>query len=123
MKRRDFLFLRTEASTSVAELSCERLYMHYQHAGVTSRRADTRAVSPAPDLGEEEPPAEFAERTSGQLFSDVDEELRGADVLRVRETEWLAVEGFGRDVEGLVAAFRSRGGRVEYLAGPTGAIH
>ena len=115
MNRRDFLRLRTEQATRVAELSCERLYMHYQHSSVTMRSAGS-ATSDAGGLGDGEPPTVFAERTTQQLFRDVDHELRRADVLRVRETHWLAVDAFRRDVEALLAAFRRRGGRVEYGA-------
>ena len=115
MNRRDFLLLRTEQATRVAELSCERLYMHYQHSSVTMRSAAS-ATSAAVELGEGEPPTVCVERTTRQLFSEVDHELRRADVLRVLETQWLAVDAFRRDVEGLLAAFRRRGGRVEYRA-------
>jgi hypothetical protein len=116
VNRRDFLLLRTEHATRVAELSCERLYMHYQHASVTTSRAGESALPTALELVEGEPPAEFTEWTTDQLLSDVDRELRRADVLRVLETEWLAVVAFRRDVEALVAAFRDRGGHVEYQA-------
>ena len=118
MKRRDFLLLRLETVTRVAELSCECLYMHYQHANVSTSRAAEGTMPAALELAEGEPPTEFTERTSDQLLSDVDRELQGADVLRVLETEWLAVEAFRRDLEALFEAFRARGGRVEYQASP-----
>ena len=35
MKRRDFLLLRTDRETGVAELSCERLYMRYVNSRLT----------------------------------------------------------------------------------------
>ena len=115
MNRRDFLLLRTEQTTRVAELSCERLYMHYQHSSVTMRFAAS-ATSAALQIGEDEPPTVFVERTTRQLFSEVDHELRRADVLCVLDTQWLAVDAFRRHVEGLLSAFRRRGGRVEYGA-------
>ena len=102
--------LRTEQTTRVAELSCERLYMHYQQTGASS-------PDPTPDaweLSEEEPPALFVERTTQELLDCVDRDLREADVLRVVDTEWLAVDAFRHDVEALFATFRRRGGRVEY---------
>ncbi len=114
MNRRDLLLLRTDRDTRVAELSCERLYMHYQHTRLTM---DRPAQPRAPDTGElwdDEPPAVFDERTTRQLFRQVDRELRNADVVRVVDTGWLAVDAFRRDVEDLLAAFRRRGGRVEY---------
>ena len=125
----------------MAELSCERLYMQYQHTRLTMDRA---AQPPKSDMGEQwddEPPAVFDERTTQNLFREVDRSLRNADVVRVVderttqnlfrevdrslrnadvvrvvETEWLAVDAFRRDVEDLLAAFRRRGGRVEYQA-------
>ena len=116
MNRRDLLLLRTDRDRRVAELSCERLYMHYQHTRLTT---DRPAQPPAPDTGElwdDEPPAVFDERTTQQLFSLVDRELRNADVVRVVDAGWFAVDAFRRDVEDLLAAFRRRGGRVEYPA-------
>ncbi|MCH2472271.1 MAG: hypothetical protein MK486_19990 [Gemmatimonadetes bacterium] len=116
MNRRDLLLLRTDPDRGVAELSCERLYMHYQHARLTM---DRHAQPPAPDpreLWNDEPSAVFDERTTEQLFSDVDRELGNAEVVRVVDTGWLAVDAFRRDVEDLLAAFRRRGGRVEYQA-------
>ena len=110
MKRRDFLVLRMEQAIRVIELSCERLYMHYQQADVALR-------DPAPDaceLPEEELPALFVKRNTQELFDGLDRELREADVLRVVDTEWLGVDAFRQDVEVLFAAFRRRGGRVEY---------
>ncbi len=75
---------------------------------------DRPAQAAAPDAGDDEPPPVFEERTTRQLLSAVDRDLRDADVLRVVDTGWLAVDAFRRDVEDLLAAFRRRGGRVEY---------
>ena len=118
MNRRDLLLLRTDRDRRVAELSCERLYMHYQHTRLTMDRAvqPPAADAASPWSDDNEPPAVFDERTTRQLFSDIDRELRRADVVRVVDTGWLAVEAFRRDVEDLLAAFRRRGGRVEYPA-------
>ena len=99
----------------MAELSCERLYMQYQHTRLTMDRA---AQPPKSDMGEQwddEPPAVFDERTTQNLFREVDRSLRNADVVRVVETEWLAVDAFRRDVEDLLAAFRRRGGPCQRL--------
>ena len=120
MNRREFLLLRTEQARRVAELSCERLYMHYQQTSLTMNRPEQSPTPDAWELSDDEPPAVFAERTTQELFSSVDRELQDADVLRVVDTQWLAVEPFRRDVEDLLAAFRRRGGRVEYQAGSTG---
>lgn len=114
MKRRNFLLLRRERMSRVAELSCERLFMHYQQLGTTM---GATLQGPAPDvweLSEEEPPGLLMERTTQELFAGVDRELREADVLRVVDTEWLGVDVFRQDVDALLEAFRRRGGRVEY---------
>ena len=113
MKRRDLLLLRTEPAGRVAELSCERLYMQYQQTSLTMVRPGRADVLPTTELSEEEPSAVFDERTTRQLLGDVERELEEADVLRLVDTEWLAVDAFGRDVERVLASFRRRGGRVE----------
>ena len=116
MNRRDLLLLRTDRDRRVAVLSCERLYMQYQQTQFTTDRAGEGGTPDATNLwsDDDEPPAVFDERTTQQLFSAVDRELRNADVVHVVDTGWLAVEPFRRDVEDLLAVFRSRGGRVEY---------
>ena len=57
----------------------------------------------------------FASRADGSLLRQVEEDLKNADVLRVLEAEWLASTGLGDQVEPLLAAFRARGGRVEFI--------
>lgn len=66
------------------------------------------------DVWDEEPPAVFVGCTTEQLLGEVERRLRGADVLQVSETEWLAVDVFGREVDRVLAAFRRRGGHVAY---------
>lgn len=117
MNRREFLRLRTERSRRVAELSCERLYMHYQQTSLTMQCSGQHPVSDERELSDEEPPAVFAERTTQQLFRDVDRDLRGADLVRVVGTGWLVDDVFRSQVDVLLAAFRRRGGRVEYHNG------
>ena len=113
MKRRDFLRLRTEAAIRVAELSCERLYMHYQHACVTTMPAGVADRHAVPERGDAEPPAELTVRTADQLFGEIERQLQGADVLRLVDEEWLVVDDYRHHVERVLAAFRGRGGRVE----------
>ena len=118
MNRRDLLLLRIDRDRRAAELSCERLYMHYQHARLTMDRSAHSSAPVVPsawsDADDVEPAAVFDECTTQQLFHHIDRELRNADVVRVVDTGWLAVDAFRRDVEDLLAAFRQRGGRVEY---------
>ena len=90
--------------------------MHYQHASVTMGRSGHSVSPTVAEFSDDEPTAVFDERTTQALFSEVGRQLRDADILRVVETEWLAVDGFRRDVEDLLATFRRRGGRVECVS-------
>jgi hypothetical protein len=110
MNRRDLLLFRTDGRTKTVELSCERLYMLYVDSRPTAGLEIPHVLE-----GEAggEPPARFDTRTTRQLFDDLARDLREADVLRVTHTEWLADEGFRREVNALAGAVRSRGGRVE----------
>ena len=108
MNRRDFLLFKTVGERRVAELSCERLYM---------RVVDTRRVSAASDQSGDrwdgEPPAVFDPLTTDRLFADLEQELRGADLVRVIDESWLgAGDLFGR-LEAVLDAVRARGARVE----------
>ena len=106
MNRRDFLLFKTEGRTKTVELSCERLYMLY---------VDTRNTPDAEpqEVYDGEPPARFTLRSARQLFDDISRDLDGVDILRVMHTEWLADGDFKREVETLISAIQSRGGRVE----------
>lgn len=106
MNRRDFLLFKTEGRRKTVELSCERLYMLY---------VDTRNTLDAEprEVYDGEPPARFTLRSARQLFDDISRDLDGVDILRVMHTEWLADGDFKREVETLIAAIQSRGGRVE----------
>jgi hypothetical protein len=111
MKRRDFLFLRTRQGTRVTELSCERLYMHY-HSLATIQ--DRGGEVPSSEVWDEEPQPAFAGRTCEALLCDLEQGLDTSVLLRIRGAEWLAADGFGERVKGLLARFRRRGGTVEY---------
>ena len=114
MKRRDFLFLRTRQGSRVAELSCERLYMHcHSLAAIQGSGKETLAS----ELWDEEPLPAFAGRTSEALLCDLERGLDTSVLLRVRGAEWLAADGFGESVKDLLARFRRRGGTVEYWSG------
>ena len=115
MNRRDFLTLRTRGEQRLVELSCERLYMRYADA-----RAGVGRWQPPPPVGatqqawEGEPPTQIRTPTTAELFDTLERELAGADVLRVLQRDWLTGDEFGPAVEARVAAFRERGGRVEF---------
>ncbi len=87
MNRRDFIFLRIRGNSDAAELSCEQLYM---------RCLDSRL-----------------EGTTAQLFESIEQTLDAVKVVHVTDTSWLACDEL-KPLLSLLAAFRSRGGRVEY---------
>ena len=114
MNRRDFLLMRNRQGAQVAELSCERLYMHYHSLEAIQGSGEAGGGSPSSEFWDEEPQPVFAERTSEALLGDLERQLDGAELLRIRDAEWLAVDGFGENVKRLLARFRRRGGTVEY---------
>ena len=63
---------------------------------------------------EGEPPAVLNRRTPADLIQELESDLSRADVLRIVDRQWLASEEIGQHVEALVAAFRARGGLVEF---------
>ena len=92
MNRRDFLCLRTERSRRVAHLSCERLYMHYQHATLTTDGPGVKTHGDTPpllELGDDEPPAVLTPRSTRQLLADIGRDVESADAVRVIDTSWL----------------------------------
>ena len=112
MRRRDLLLLRPTPRDRVFELPCERLYMRYLDArragpGDPPRRDDGA-------LGEPDPVHDV--RDARELFDALARELGDADVLRILDRQWLADPDLRREVDRLVAAFTTRGGRVEFAA-------
>ena len=110
MNRRDFLSLKTDRGKEILHLSCERLYMCCLNTGLTGAEQD-EGFDPVADG---EPPAALDERTTRQLFQNLDRVLRDVDVLRVLDSEWLSNEEFSLEFEALLTSFRARGGRVEF---------
>jgi hypothetical protein len=84
VNRRDFLLLR---AGHPAVLSCEQLFMRY----LDSQADDTTAP----------------------LFDQLAADLRRVTEVRVTEPSWRSREDFNRHLTEVLAAFESRGGRVE----------
>ena len=112
MNRRDFLRLKTERGIRTLEISCQRLHMYCLERRVTSGRQDGD-FDPAEDG---EPPTAFDERTTEQLFENLERDLDGIDLLRVVGHRWLSEgdEELQRGFDTLLSSFRARGGRVEF---------
>ena len=107
LSRRDFLRLRPTERGKVLEVSCHTLFM---------RCADASLAAPAdlewePGMGE--PPAVFDRPSLDHLLDAFEEDVRDAQVLRLRDPEWMtSVHGADR-FDAVIAAFRARGGVVE----------
>ena len=93
------------------ELACERLYMRYLD---TRRPGAPAAVLDDYWLGEPEPQVEST--STRDLFDALQHDLIGADVLRIVDPHWLTEDGLRDEVDALIAGFRARGGRVEFVA-------
>ena len=117
MNRRDLLLLRVRSGARVVELPCGRLYMRY----LDTQRPERPATAVQEDyfLGEPEP--DYPVPSVRELFDGLSEELKGADVLRISEAQWLADADFHRHVDELAARFRAAGGKVEVVVGDTSA--
>ena len=88
MNRREFLF-RTKEQQSTAELSCEQLYMRYLDSTLDG--------------------------TTSEFVDNIKERLSTVTSLHVSDAAWLNCEEL-KPVESILAAFRARGGRIQYEA-------
>ena len=113
MQRRDFLLFRTEGSKRVGELSCEKLFMHFQDlsSGFQQAMEEAGTLDDA-DWWAGEPPLSIQTIDSETFFRGVLAEMRDTDSLQVLDMEWLAQGDFRIRVETLLAAFKARGGEV-----------
>ena len=111
MNRRDFLLLRRVPSSRIVELSCQQLYVRYLDTKITGGIAGDADAAPDPWGGEPQPV--FDERTFADVLRSIEDALRDADVVRLKESAWLACEDVKRGLDGVLEKFRARGGRVE----------
>ena len=117
MNRRDFLRLRMTSSGRTLELSCRSLYMWCLDSESPARQASGASSDDhQPWMGE--PPAVFGQPSAENLLRQVEDDLRQVDVLRVLDGEWLTSTDLGDRIEPVLAAFRARGGRVEFASIP-----
>jgi hypothetical protein len=85
MRRRDFLLLRADDRQII--LSCEALFMRFLDAENTG--------------------------TVARLFDNLAHDLSQVNTVTVTERSWLARDDFRARVDGVLDAFRARGGRVD----------
>jgi hypothetical protein len=105
MNRRDFLFFKP-GPRRIAELSCEQLFMRV----VDTRRVSARTGDEPPDG---EPPAVFEARSTEQVFTDLERDLHGVDLVRIIGSEWLADPDLKGRLDAVLRAFRAAGGQIE----------
>lgn len=115
MDRRDFLFMRTEGSKQSADLSCEKLFMHYEGlcSGYHQAPEECGTFDDA-DWWAGEPPLSIANVDPEGFFRSLQSEIQDVDVLTVLDMEWLKQGDFRIRVETLLAAFKARGSEVIY---------
>ncbi len=125
MNRRDFLLLHTEGSKHAADLSCEKLFMHYEGlcSGYHQAPEECGTFDDA-DWWAGEPPLSIANSDPDAFFRSLHGEIQDVDSLTVLDMEWLKQGDFRIRVETLLAAFKARGNEVIYQSPePTSQEH
>ena len=121
MNRRNFLLFRTEDDKRVADLSCEKLFIHYE--GLQSGFQHAQEEAGTPDDAEwwaGEPPLAINSIGHEEFFRSIQSELMDVDRLRVLDMEWLGQGDFRIRVETLLAVFKAKGSEVSYFVKPEG---
>lgn len=115
MKRRNFLLLRLEGNECIADMSCEKLYMHFQDLNAGFQKGNEEAGTPDDAEWWAGEPSLFIESIDPEVFfSSVLEDLKEVDSIQVQDMEWLSQGEFRVRVETLLMAFKVRGGEVRY---------
>ena len=115
MNRRDFLLFHTEDDKTVADLSCEKLFVYYEGLNSGFHQAEEEAGSlDDADWWAGEPPLKIRSSDPESFFRSVLADLKDVDSLRVLDMEWLAQGDFRIRVETLLAAFKAKGGDVVF---------
>lgn len=115
MNRRDFLLFKTEGSKKVAELSCEKLFVHYQglSSGIHHAKEEAGTFDDA-EWWAGEPPLLVSSMDTEEFFRSVQSDITGVDSLQVLDMEWLQQGDFRIRVETLLAAFKAQGSDVVF---------
>lgn len=112
MNRRDFLFLRRTSRGRVLELSCHDLYMRALNSEAVPAERASSLYDHEPWMGE--PPTDFEISASDDWLRQIENQLKDVDVLTLLDEEWLKATPINDRIEPVIAAFRARGGRVDY---------
>ena len=106
MNRRDFLLLRKEGEKQIAELSCEKLYMHFVDShGADKFGANESGISEDAEWWSGEPSVVIATQNQKALFDGIAGDIADADVLLVKGRQWLVEGEFSTLVENLLQQF------------------
>lgn len=113
MNRRDFLLFRTEAAKQVADLSCEKLFVHYEGlcSGFHQAEEEQGTLDDA-DWWAGEPPLSISSIDTEDFFRSLLADLKKVETLHVLDMQWLAQGDFRIRVDTLLAAFKAKGGDV-----------
>ncbi|MBM88047.1 MAG: hypothetical protein CMQ41_06670 [Gammaproteobacteria bacterium] len=115
MKRRDFLLLRLEGSERVADLSCEKLFIHFQDLRAGFQKGNDEAGAPNDAEWWTGEPSLCIESIDPEVFfASLLEDLKGVNTVKVQDMEWLSQGEFRVRVETLLLAFKASGGNVQY---------
>jgi hypothetical protein len=98
-------------------VDCRRMYMRSLDAGLTAHRAEDSDA--ADSSWEGEPPARFEQWDADDLLRDLERDLSNVRRVRVVNRHWLASVPFAAQFDEALAAFRVRGGEIEF-AEPSG---
>jgi hypothetical protein len=112
MNRRDFLQFKTQGSSRIAEIDCQRLHVNYVSLQATAAAGRVEHD----DFADDEPPPVFTRRTVEQLFNDLAKELQEADAICVLQPRWLVPEGLRAAFDEFIRPFARSGGVIEYTA-------
>jgi len=111
VSRRDFLRLRPTARGRLLEISCRTLFMRCSDAGLEP------GTSTDYEPWMEEPSALIRREPAERILSRIEHELNDARIVRLLEPEWLSSLAGGARLQSALAAFRKRGGILEYSPG------
>ena len=107
MNRLDFLLFRTEDDKTVADLSCEKLFVYYEglNSGFHQALEEAGTLDDA-EWWAGEPPLKINSSATESFFRSVLADLRDSDSFPVRAREGLGQGGFRIWVKTLMRRFK-----------------
>ena len=115
MNRRDFLLLRQADEQQIAQLSCEKLYMYYSDSLAVKKTGTTDSgIDHDAQWWSGEPSSVIANLDADSLFASLAEELIEADVLVVKDKQWIVDGEFANLINALFSRFVDQGGNIKF---------